>query len=268
MLKALVPYAKSGARLCDVTAHANLPRPTVHRILQALVAEDLVEQQHTTRRYRIGPQCSGLAYAAANPFPHVASVSRRGADLARRTRTTFYALMRSGDDIVCIDKSESNARRSTNIIEPGIRRPLASSFAGIAFLAVLEPHEREEIIKRNLNIKDPSVEVAAADLRRFLGIAARAGIIHGECRSRAGVTVIATVSPNDFGAPFIAIALSVVSRSLTETRLRSLSRELSDYARELNRILSDSIAGVRRTLARYGHDADASNLSGRRMPPT
>ena len=49
------------ARLADLAERVDLPVPTVHRLLQALISEGFALQDLGTRRYEMGPSATRLA---------------------------------------------------------------------------------------------------------------------------------------------------------------------------------------------------------------
>ena len=61
VLRLLATAREAGLGLTEISMHAELTRPTAHRILSVLVAEGIVEQQQGTRRYVVGEQIPLLA---------------------------------------------------------------------------------------------------------------------------------------------------------------------------------------------------------------
>ena len=57
-----------GAGLLALTRDTGLSKPTVHRILAALAAEGMVEQEPVSRRYFLGPECHVLGNVASERF--------------------------------------------------------------------------------------------------------------------------------------------------------------------------------------------------------
>src|SRR3954469_14453408 len=57
-----------GARLTDLVAASGLAKPTVRRILLALVRAGLVDQDEETRRYQVGPELCVLGRLVSTRF--------------------------------------------------------------------------------------------------------------------------------------------------------------------------------------------------------
>src|SRR5262245_43915146 len=61
VLRILATARETGLGLTEISKHAELTRPTTHRILSVLVGEGIVEQRPNTRRYVVGEQIPLLA---------------------------------------------------------------------------------------------------------------------------------------------------------------------------------------------------------------
>ena len=59
-----------GAGLLALTRDTGLSKPTVHRILAALAAEGMVEQESVSRRYFLGPECRNAGKCRQRAFRH------------------------------------------------------------------------------------------------------------------------------------------------------------------------------------------------------
>src|ERR1700761_2715001 len=58
----------AGVRLADLAEALGLERPTAHRLLRGLVAEQFIAFDDATKRYRLGPQLYELGLTAAARF--------------------------------------------------------------------------------------------------------------------------------------------------------------------------------------------------------
>src|SRR5690606_4422074 len=64
LLRELAARNRQGMRLIDVANSSGLQRPTVHRMLKCLAAENLVSQDPQSRRYFLGPLVFELGITA------------------------------------------------------------------------------------------------------------------------------------------------------------------------------------------------------------
>src|SRR4026207_2328831 len=89
VLRILAAARGTGRGLTEISMHAELPRPTTHRILSILVAEGIVEQRPGTRRYVVGEQIPLLALSRRTRDPLFDIVSPSA---GRRWRTRRHRL--------------------------------------------------------------------------------------------------------------------------------------------------------------------------------
>ena len=146
VLKLLAREADAGMRLVDLASAAGLARPTMHRLLRALVAQGMAVQDTATRRYRLGALVFELGLAAAHRFNlrdlSMSALTR----LAMETGDTSFLFVRSGNDAVCINRVQGGYPIQTPALPMGSRQPLGVSAGGLALLANLTPAEQEGII--------------------------------------------------------------------------------------------------------------------------
>src|SRR5690349_7200332 len=80
----------SGARLSELVEQCDLPKPTVRRMLLALVRAGLLDQDLETRRYYLGPEIHVLGMLASARFG-IHSVSLRSlVRLSQETGDTAF----------------------------------------------------------------------------------------------------------------------------------------------------------------------------------
>ena len=65
LLREIAAHGSRGARLADLVADTGLAKPTVHRLLAALIRERMLEQVPETRRYFLGPELFVMGSIAA-----------------------------------------------------------------------------------------------------------------------------------------------------------------------------------------------------------
>ena len=121
----LAREADAGMRLVDLASAAGLARPTMHRLLRALVAQGMAVQDTATRRYRLGALVFELGLAAAHRFNlrdlSMSALTR----LAVETGDTSFLFVRSGNDAVCINRVQGGYPIQTPALPMGSRQPWA-----------------------------------------------------------------------------------------------------------------------------------------------
>jgi DNA-binding IclR family transcriptional regulator len=149
VLRAVAVGQASGRGLEEISRVTGLRRPTVHRILGALVSEGLIEQHPRTRRYLIGEQVPMLALARAKR-PALLDASEAYVEkVAHEIGDATFLTIRTKDDTLCLARRLGSFPIQVLAIEVGARRPLGVSAAGISILAAMPSDEANEIVRRN-----------------------------------------------------------------------------------------------------------------------
>ncbi len=173
---AVLEAVGGGARtFTEVAAATGLPRPTVHRLLRALVALGFLSRPDG-RGYGPGPRLLRLA-ASALGEPPLRDLARPALErLARETGESAQLYVRAGDRRICVDAVESRHELRT-IVEVGASLPLTAGSAGKVFLAWAEDAERLVGRAEPLTPATPTGERLRRELRaiRRRGWAASAG---------------------------------------------------------------------------------------------
>ena len=68
LLREIAAHNRNGSRLLDLSSRTSLQRPTVHRMLKCLAAENMVQQDPDSHRYFLGPMVFELGLTAAPRF--------------------------------------------------------------------------------------------------------------------------------------------------------------------------------------------------------
>jgi DNA-binding IclR family transcriptional regulator len=97
LLRELAARNRQGMRLIDIAQSSGLQRPTVHRMLKCLTAENLVSQDPQSRRYFLGPLVFELGITAGPRF-NIRDLCSDALDrIAAETGDTVFLTIRSGD---------------------------------------------------------------------------------------------------------------------------------------------------------------------------
>ncbi|MBS1697123.1 MAG: IclR family transcriptional regulator [Actinobacteria bacterium] len=140
----LIADAGGDATISQLAAAAELPLPTIHRLLRTLVAGGYVRQL-ANRRYALGPKLVRLGEVANRQFGQLAMPQLKSL-VARLGETANLATI-DGDSVVYVSQAPSpHAMRM--FTEVGGRAPLHSTSVGKAILAQLSDDQVREIIGR------------------------------------------------------------------------------------------------------------------------
>jgi DNA-binding IclR family transcriptional regulator len=130
------------ARLVTLSGY---PRPTVYRIVGALMAEGLVTEGARVGCYALGPRLMSLASRSWERSDLRIAAADALQALRDATQETVHLAVRSGAEMVYVEKLESpHAVRMASRI--GTRVTLYSSSVGKAYLSTLPHAERDALL--------------------------------------------------------------------------------------------------------------------------
>ncbi|TGQ74407.1 MAG: IclR family transcriptional regulator [Mesorhizobium sp.] len=128
--------------LSDLARRSGFDKATTRRLLVALTARGFIEQDATTRHYRLGAGLSRLARIREARFPFLQTAVPLVRDLATTTAETVH-LSEFGIDRLVTIHVEHPARANRVNVDIGQLLPMHSTASGIAYLAFA----RDETVK-------------------------------------------------------------------------------------------------------------------------
>jgi DNA-binding IclR family transcriptional regulator len=148
-MRALADTAE-GEKVSRLAEKVRLSQAAVHRLLQQLVEEGMVEQDARSKRYRLSLELFALAAKAGNIANLRDLVRPTLLRLSASINDSLFLLARSGFDAICLDRSEGPFPIRTFTGDIGGRVALGVGQGSLAILAFLAEEEREAVIRYNL----------------------------------------------------------------------------------------------------------------------
>lgn len=235
LLRLLTSHNRSGLRLVDLYQKAGLERSTTHRILQGLIAEQLVSQHPVNKRYFLGNSIYEMGLAAAPPFnlrdichPHIKALAQASGD-------TVFLVVRSGFDGVCVDRQEGSFPIRVFVMDIGRRRPLNIGGGNIAILSTLSDDEIERICTVNKErVAESYPNFSEKTFRERIAQARDKGFVVNTVLevSRAKSLAVPVRTSLD-GSATVAISISAVDDRMQPSRIEELSALLLETAKKI-----------------------------------
>jgi len=236
VLRILAAGRETGLPLADVVQATGLTRPTVHRIVHALIEEGIVERSERTGRYAIGNQVPELALARPSRSPLLAASDEVLRRTSERVGDTLFLTVRTGNDTLCVDRRIGAYPIKVLSIEVGARRPLGVSSAGVAILAALPALEARKIVTAN-EARFAAYRTDVAAVLAQIAAAKRPGYNLREVGLVQGTKSISTWIKTVDGRPAAAMTVSAVRARLGPRREQEVAEILLDASREIERAL-------------------------------
>jgi DNA-binding IclR family transcriptional regulator len=230
-----------GLPLQELARRADLTRSTAHRLLSALRAEGLVDQDDTAR-WMPGPELYLMGTVAAARYDVTALAHDIVRSLAVRTEESAFLSVRRADETVCLLREEGSFPIRSFVLSEGVRFPLGVASAGLAILAFLPDHDVDAYLGRHPDLEstwgqphgETPLRARLADTKER-GYAVNPGlIVEGSWGMGAAVF-------DREGRPEWALSLTGVEFRFGPDRLPQLGRILLAHAHQL----SARIAGQR-----------------------
>ncbi|MCR4268855.1 IclR family transcriptional regulator [Nitratireductor sp. ZSWI3] len=145
-------HAGRGVSLTALVEESGLNKPTVRRLLLALIRGGLVEQDAESRLYYLGEESYVLGTLASQRFGLLeichASLSR----LSEKTQDTTFLSVRRDMSSLCLYREEGTYPIRTHALQMGFEHPLGIGAGSLAMLAALPDAEVEEALAANEKI--------------------------------------------------------------------------------------------------------------------
>lgn len=242
LLRLVASGQETGVRLTDLAEMSGLSRPTVHRLLQVLLAEGAVERGAGSRSYRIGPEMLLLGLARAGGVPVRAAADPYLRDLAQAVGDTVFLTVRHGADSVCVARHLGHHPIQVLSIEVGVRRPLGASVSGVVLLAAMGEADRIQLLQSNL----PRLErlgLTLAEVRLRVEAARRDGFAHSPRGVVAGTSALAVAVHDEHDQAVAVISISALAERLqTRRKLEVVEQMRQCAARISHRLLEQRLS--------------------------
>jgi DNA-binding IclR family transcriptional regulator len=258
VLRALADAPAQGTRVTQIAKTIGLTQGTTHRLLQALVAEGMVEQDERSKLYRLGIDLFSLAARAGNGWDLRSLCRPALLRLCASLGDTMFLLVRSRFDAVCVDRVDGPFPIRAFTGDIGGRVALGVGQGALAILAFLPEAERDEVIRYNLprvrefGVFDEVYLRTEIERTRSSGYCARqAGLLDG----MAGLAV-----PIFDGSGQVVAALSIgtLTSRLNEERLPTVVQILKREADALSKRINPFDPTLRRPMHQPSADKEAT----------
>lgn len=244
LLREVAAGNRTGLRLVDLAERSGLEKPTVHRILQSLIAERLLVQNPQTRRYHLGQAMFELGLTAAQHFnlPDLCRPSLMR--IAERTQDTAFLILRSGSDAVCVERIDGAFPIKVYTLNVGDRRPLGPGAGSLAMLSSLPSEEIGRIIEYNGERLKPYGGLTRQRLRSQVARTREQGYAHYEgVAGVEGYSAVGVAIRGAAGDPVASLSVSAISSRLAGQRLQEVVGLLRSEAAEVEKLLNGVDAG-------------------------
>lgn len=255
VLRAVARTRVVGITLAQLVRETKLNKPTAHRLLLALIAEGMVEQEPDSLRYFVGHECYALGSVANERFGYGRIASDGVARLAQLSGDSAFFSIRSDVFAACVLREDGDYPLKTHVLQPGTRHPLGVGAGSLAILAALNDVEIERCLAVNadvLAIKHP--QCSPAMLRELVDITRERGYSINEGLIASGSWGLGTAVYSPKGDVVGAFSIAAVEAHLQTARQQELApyviaeaRLLEAHLKQLETVRPDNFEARGRT---------------------
>jgi len=215
----------NGMSIRDLSAGLRLPKGTTHRLLSSLNYFGYVRQDSRTKHYLLGFKLVELGHLLLTQIDLRKEAEPFLKELAERTKETVHMVFLDRDEIVYIDKVESdhNASGLRMASRIGLRIPAHCCAVGKVLLAHLSEAEMEHFMReKGLPKRTKNTMTHAMELQEHLKLVRRQGYATDDEENEKGIRCVGAPIYNEVGKAVAAVSVSgpafqVTKRLIQET---------------------------------------------------
>jgi len=230
----ILGQSPQGISVRDLSAKVKLPKGTTHRLLSSLAYFGYVRQDPKTRNYFLGFKLVELGHLLLGQLDLRKEAEPFLRDLSERTKETVHMVFLDRDEIVYIEKVETDQNPSGLKMASriGLRNPAHSCAVGKVLLAHLSEEEVNQIIKeKGLPKRTENTITDLIQLKEHLKIVRAQGYAIDDEENERGIRCVAAPIYNEVGRAVAAISITGPAFRMTKKVIQEiLKKEVMETA--------------------------------------
>lgn len=220
VLAALRDHGPEGLSVTDLARYTEIQRPTIYRLLAALLEAGLVQPVMGTKKYRALLTAEAGIVAPDPLVRQTLPILRR---LAERTGDAVFLVTRDNDDSISLHREIGGYPVQILATYAGKRQPLGVGSGGMALLAALPDDVARGIVERNAGELDEYGGMTAQEMLRLIeNTRARGYSVVGNHAVR-GALGVGCALLDAHGVPVLAISVTAIIDRMPAQRQREIA---------------------------------------------
>ena len=224
----------AGARLIDLAQKAGLDKGTTSRILDDLTEGELVEQDPSSARFRLGVRLLELGWTVLQRVDLRRLALPVLVGVGAQSRETVHLAIPAGRSVIYLEKMESPGAIQTRS-RVGNRMPITSTGLGKAMLAFLPEEEVSEILASGIERRTAATLTEPEGLRRDLDETRRRGYSIDREENEEGIACVGAPVFDHRGLVAASISIAGPAFRMSEQRFQELGALATEAANEISR---------------------------------
>jgi DNA-binding IclR family transcriptional regulator len=237
----ILGQSPQGISIRELSTKIKLPKGTTHRLLSSLSYFGYVRQDSKTRNYLLGLKLVELGQLLLGQLDLRKEAEPFLRDLAERTKETVHLVFLDRNEIVYIDKveTEQNSSGLKMASRVGLRNPAHSSAVGKVLLAHFPEEELKNFIKeKGLAKRTENTIIDPTQLKDHLKLVRAQGYAIDDEENEKGIRCVAAPIYNEVGKTVAAISISGPAFRITKKVIQeSLKKEVMETALKVSQRL-------------------------------
>lgn len=219
--KVLAAHANDkGISISELSKLCELPLSTMHRLLQAMIKQSMVEQDEHSKLYRLGMVWLEYGLQVYDTIDYVSKVRPELERLSKEIEESVYLSKPVGREAMIVERIDSENNPIRIYDQLGLRIPMHIGAANKSMLAAMPSSQSESILSQLL----PAREIP--NFLQTLSQISKQGYATSHSERTEGTSSIAVSIKDSLGQIIGAISVGVVSFNLTEERLSFLTSKV------------------------------------------
>ncbi|OZI71286.1 IclR family transcriptional regulator [Bordetella genomosp. 12] len=220
VLSALRDQGNNGLSVTDIARQTGIQRPTIYRLLAALLEAGLVSTIQGSKKYRAE---LGGEPDAASPDPRVRQLLPTLRRLAERTGDAVFLVVRDGDDSVSLQREIGSYPVQILATYAGKRQPLGVGSGGMAILAALPDETAHGIVTRNSGRLDEFGGMTPHEMHRLIENTRSRGYSVVGNHAVRGALGVGCALLDAQGLPLLAVSVTAIIDRMPAQRQREIA---------------------------------------------
>ena len=223
--------AENGLSITNLSKKCELPLSTLHRLLQAMIKQGMVQQDEQTKLYSTGTIWLEYGLKVYDTMDYISKLRPELERLMHETDESVYLSKPVGNEALVIERIDSQKNSIRIYDQLGVRIPMHIGAANKAMLAEMPTIQTHKILQQYLPIEE------ILDMEKTLKKIKKSGfaISHGERTDNTSSVAVALV--DRFGEVFGAVSIGMVSFNLSEERIHYLTEKTLEAANRISQLL-------------------------------
>lgn len=227
--KVLAKHAnEKGVSISDLSKQCNLPLSTMHRLLQAMIKQGLVEQDPRSKMYTLGVVWLEYGLQVYDTIDYMSKIRPELEWLSKEVEESVYLSKPLDTEALVVERIDSENNPIRIYDQLGLRIPMNIGAANKAMLAAMPLSKSEAILSKLVQADKIPAFLKTLEQIKIQGYATS----HSE--RTEGTSSVAVSIKDSFGQVIGAVSVGVVSFSLTEERIEFLANKVKETGKKIS----------------------------------